>query len=98
MITAAWSEPPVICALLLLPETTLWCGPSVAPVTLAVNVITSVEPLNPPAGTANGPHCGVADPLAGCNRDPDPLPVITMLFVVRYVNPCGRLSVTVTPW
>src|SRR5207244_13406780 len=69
-MTGDWSDPPVICALLLLPETTFGCGPSAAPLIVAVKVITSVAPLKPPAGTTNGPHCGVAEPAEGCRREP----------------------------
>src|SRR6202022_1298080 len=80
-ITGDWSVPPVIWALLLFPETTLGCGPSDAPASFAVKVITSVDPLNPPPGMMNGPHCGVGLPAAGCNRDPAFCPLITMLLV-----------------
>ena len=60
------SEPPVIWALLLLPETTLGWGPRLADAfTLAVKLMTSTEPLNPPAGMVNGPHCGVVLPCQG---------------------------------
>src|SRR2546430_15892665 len=96
MVTGDWSDPPVICALLLFPETTLGCGPRLAPLTFAVNVITSVAPLNPPAGMMNGPHWGVAEPAVGWGRDPAFFPLLSMTLVVLKLKPCGRGSVTVT--
>ena len=66
--------------------------------TFAVKVITSVAPLKPPAGMMNGPHCGVAEPAAGCSREPTLLPLMTMLFVDLKLNPWGSVSVTVTAW
>src|SRR4029077_1711506 len=97
-MTGAWSDAPVIWALLLLPDTTLGCGPSDAAPTLAVNVITSVEPLKPPPGRVNGPHCGVALPAPGCRRDPAFCPLITMLLVDWKAKPSGSVSVPVPPF
>src|ERR1700694_3337271 len=97
-MTGNWSDPPTIWALLLFPETTLACGPSAAPLIFAVKVITRMAPLNPPAGTTNGPHCGVAEPAAGWRREAAGVPLIAMLVGGRELKPCGKGSVTVTAW
>src|SRR2546428_11691902 len=95
MVTGDWSEPPVICALLLFPDTTLGCGPREAPMTFAVKVITSVAPLNPPAGMRNGPHWGDAEPAAGRSAGPTLFPLMTMMFVDLKLKRWGSVSATV---
>src|SRR2546429_2006964 len=39
-----------------------WRAAPARPLIFAVKVMTSVAPLNPPAGTTTGPHCAVAEP------------------------------------
>src|SRR5256885_12561324 len=98
MVRGDWSEPPVIWALLLFPETTLGCGPREALLRFAVKVITRVAPLKPPAGMMNGPHWGVAEPAAGCSRELTLFPLMTMLFVDLKLKLWGSVSVTLTAW
>src|SRR5207245_1905683 len=62
----------------------------------AVNVMTRIEPLNPPAGMVNGPHWGVALPGAGTRLEPTGAPLMVMLLVLAKVRSDGSESVTAT--